>query len=237
MKKLTPRQNIVRQRRSLDIWQDFIDWARTHPSPRWVFRGHRQKWTLRPTVGRQESYSLARELQLFEEFKRVGLPHVQNGKMTDDWDWLFIAQHHGLPTRLLDWTFNPLVAAFFACEGSATGKRDGEIIAVRIDDVGLLAGGDRDASPFDIETDRFLYPAVVAPRIGSQRGLFSIHPAPAKAWRLAGKTDRFTLPGEIKPFLQDYLYGMGIDSAMIMADLDGVARNLSWRYTNRKPLQ
>jgi hypothetical protein len=165
-------------------WDALIQFARTHQPPRWFFRGQKQKWALKPSVGRNSGYSASRELQLFKEFRRLASPFVDSSKLRTDWDWLFAAQHHGLPTRLLDWTSNPLVAAYFACQPSAHHRRDGQIIAVRVDDAGLLSEQDLADSPSNIETNAFVYPSAIAPRIGAQKGLFSVH-AETLCWRYA----------------------------------------------------
>jgi hypothetical protein len=220
------KERLERHRR----WDDLLRFARRHPAPRWIFRGQGQHYSLKPSVGRTERYSAIRELQLFNEFKRLANPMINRSQIASDWDWLFLAQHHGLPTRLLDWTTNPLIAAYFACEPSPKGKVNGEIIAVEIGKIGLFDQDELENGPFGIGSTQFVFPTVVAPRIASQRGLFSVHHTPSKNWILRDKTVRHVIKAGDKGEFRDLLFGLGVDSAMVMADLDGTAANLAWRY-------
>lgn len=72
------------------------------------------------------------ERRLFVEFKQRARPYLRLPP-DNDWEYLVVAQHYGLPTRLLDWTDSPLVAAHFATTATRREEDDADGVIWHLD--------------------------------------------------------------------------------------------------------
>jgi hypothetical protein len=91
-------------------------------------------WSLETSLQRLRLEDL--EQNLVGNFRKYA--QLPGSTPPSSWEWLAIAQHHGLPTRLLDWTYSPYVALHFATDDSKWNRQDGVVWS--LDFVQLHAG-------------------------------------------------------------------------------------------------
>ena len=219
----------------------------------WIFRGQsrrREEWPLIPKAGRagffdpnnpqqqkwdyleRYGYRTPHDMAVFSEWKRRGAISVSD-MPKDDWECLALAQHHGLATRLLDWTRNPLVALFFAAweipedHGAVYAIPSGSLVTT-------------ESFP-QISMVMTFEPRPFHRRIEAQQALFTYHPNPCEPIEpshnfqtmnpvhneFGTNVIEINLPSYQKyPVLKD-LAAFGVTRSSLFPDLDGLATELN----------
>jgi FRG domain len=224
-------------------WGEYVDLIARPQYQGWAFRGHaNRKWPLMSTLGRylnayvEEKYWKDQEERIIRVFKRKAhLFLTQIPDHSDTFQWLALMQHHGAPTRLLDFTWSPYVAAFFALERAtrkgavwALNPKKLENITERLNE--FLD----DAHGAEIGIGE---PFVMNTRLIAQSGTFVVtrHPGRPIEEIVGGYDDpsdtlvKFILPADlIRSSGMRTLFMMNVTNATLFPDLDGLARSLAY---------
>jgi hypothetical protein len=211
------------------------------------FRGQaRQNWTLVPSLAR-EILNLQAESALIKRFMQNAAQHLPM-QPREEWEWIFLMQHHRAFTRLLDWTESPLAALYFAVHEK---EHIGAAAAVwRLDPV-ALNGEAKLKFEFETEIPAFgrdkvlesylpshvrenpaeLYPVAIVgprntPRMVAQLGTFTINHrlhTPLEEIGAGKHVWRWIVPAVAKRNILRELELLGISPLTLFPELDRVA--------------
>lgn len=212
-----------------------------------LFRGQPCDKPLLPKLGRLTPKGERGKIErlLLDKFARESLPFTEF-EPRDEWDLVALAQHHGLPTRLLDWTHSSLAALWFAVRRPPQTKESGDgleigvvwVLCADLEDFQQITSG---TSPLDNKLRTLIFrPKAITRRIVAQSAVFTVHKlhddssnfiALDKNRLYKQKLIKVIIPAEAFSGIREELNMYNANAALLFPDLDGLCAHLSWRYT------
>lgn len=203
---------------------------RTYDPQFTIYRGLTSiDYKLIPTLGRLKLKSGDTfdgiEQKVLRTFRERAIPFLSTVP-ANDWEWLALAQHHGLPTRLLDWTRNPLVAIYFSVRKDSN---DDSVIHVLKQKDQPLVDPEQWPTPIGMGGLPIRYiPNHVTNRIIAQSSLFTFHPGAANKPFETSELDKVVIPKKARKILKQQLYRYGVHDASMFPGLDGLGSHIKW---------
>ncbi|MAS94213.1 MAG: hypothetical protein CMO55_13535 [Verrucomicrobiales bacterium] len=205
-----------------------------------IYRGQaKSDWSIRPTLFREEVAKT--EFSTWAELEAAFLIRMKQAARGDlgyepmtELEWMSIAQHNGLPTRMSTWTTNALVALYYACDTSV-GDEDGAVWRILPGEKELVISQDYEQVP---EQPKMYVPQKMNPAMLNQRVTYLCHPLPAEDATPETFEDVFELgsdnlhlakiviPAAEKNFIRRRLATMGVDSRSLNPGLAGLCQQI-----------
>lgn len=212
-------------------------------NPKLLFRGQNVDARLLPKIARNRSVGIEElgklERQMLERFKREAHNFLPGPVPQTDWDWLSVAQHQGLPTRLLDWTANALAGLWFAvCDELADGTKHSVLWVLRVQQ-GHLKSPSPNQDIFKLRRTYVFQPYHIDRRIAAQSGWFSVHRYSEGSGRFIPldqnkqyKEDltKHLIPGTAIGSIRRELRLLGVTHATMFPDLSGLCASIQAEF-------